>query len=445
MARKTTLFVCQECGANAPKWSGKCTECHSWGSMMEEAARPQSSERSSSVRAATTRYLHEVDGSEDITRFATGSPEADQVLGGGIVPGSVLLLAGEPGIGKSTLLLQIAANVARGGRVLYVSGEESVEQIKLRADRLGVGSEHIESVIATDVDAVAATLEQLRYDLVIVDSIQTMQTARASSNPGTVSQITTTTHILQEIAKSTGAAVLVVGHVTKEGNIAGPKILEHLVDVVLHLEGERFGGFKLLRGVKNRFGATHEVGVFEMQEHGLTAVSNPSARFLQERQPDAGSVVCAAMEGTRALLVEVQALVNASPFGYPKRTSVGFDSNRLNVLIAVLGQRAGVKLGDKDVYVNIVGGMRLEEPAADLAVAVAIASAARQRPCIDGSVVFGEVGLNGEVRSVSHVDTRLKEAKKLKFHTAIAPQSRSQSVQSVASLQEAIRSGLTSS
>lgn len=439
MAQKT-VFVCQQCGASAPKWSGKCGSCDTWGSLIEEM--PAASAATKSPAATTTTLTH-IEGGEDRRRLDAGIAEVNQVLGGGIVPGSILLLAGEPGIGKSTILLQIAAAIAAGSRVLYVSGEESLHQIKLRADRLQLKGEQLELVSATDVDSVVATMQSGGYDFVVVDSIQTMSTQRISSNPGTVSQITTSTHTLQTAAKTTGAAVLVVGHVTKEGNIAGPKILEHLVDVVLHLEGERYGGFKLLRGIKNRFGATHEVGVFEMQEHGLVAVDNPSARFLQERQPDAGSVVCATMEGTRALLVEVQALVNASPFGYPKRTSVGFDSNRLNVLIAVLGQRAGVKLGDKDVYVNVVGGMKLDEPAADLAVALAIASAARQRPLMEGTVIFGEVGLSGEVRSVSHVETRIKEAEKLGFSSALAPAAKKQSfITEVDTIKTALQRGL---
>lgn len=415
-----TVFVCQECGSSSPKWTGKCPGCGAWSSMVEESNQP-ASRTQSNAPPARPQALNEISQAQEQPRISSGFGEVDQVLGGGIVAGGLMLLAGEPGIGKSTLLLQMAAKVAEGHTVLYVSGEESLRQIKLRADRLGIGDNSLQLLAATDVDAIIATIADMAPDFVVVDSVQTISTSRITSSPGTVSQITTTAHMLQEIAKQSNTTVLVAGHVTKEGNIAGPKILEHVVDVVLHLEGERFGGLKLLRGVKNRFGSTHEVGVFQMRERGMVPISNPSASFLQERQAGSGSVVFAAMEGSRPLLVEVQALVNNSPFGYPKRTGAGFDANRLNVLIAVLGQRAGVQLGDKDVYVNIVGGMKIAEPAADLAVALAIASAARQQPVPADAVVFGEVGLSGEIRSVPNAQSRIKEAKKLKFAQAFAP------------------------
>ncbi len=409
--------------------------------MVEESSQP-AAQTKSSAKPAQPRKLDDISDTQEQPRISSGFQEVDQVLGGGIVPGGLMLLAGEPGIGKSTLLLQMAAKVADGHTVLYVSGEESLQQIKLRADRLGVQENSLQLLAATDMDEIIATIAEVKPDFVVIDSVQTMSTGRITSSPGTVSQITTTTHMLQEIAKQSQTAVLVAGHVTKEGNIAGPKILEHLVDVVLHLEGEQFGGFKLLRGVKNRFGSTHEVGVFEMRESGMVPISNPSASFLQERQAGSGSVVFAAMEGTRALLVEVQALVNNSPFGYPKRTSAGFDANRLNVLIAVLGQRAGVQLGDKDVYVNIVGGMKITEPAADLAIALAIASAARQKPVPADAVAFGEVGLSGEIRSVPNAESRIKEAKKLDFTTALAPKHESGFIKSVTTLRDAVDTGI---
>lgn len=442
MAQKT-VFVCQECGTTAPRWSGKCPGCEAWSSMIEEAT-SSGAGGNTPAAAATSRRLDEISLDQQQPRLGSGFQEVDQVLGGGIVAGGLMLLAGEPGIGKSTLLLQMAAEVGKRAHVVYVSGEESLQQIKLRADRLGLGSENVDLVATTDIDAIIATLTDTKPDFVVIDSIQTMSTGRITSSPGTVSQITTSTHMLQEVAKQNQAAVMVAGHVTKEGNIAGPKILEHLVDVVLHLEGEHHGGFKLLRGVKNRFGSTHEVGVFEMRENGMTAVDNPSASFLHERQPGSGSVVFAAMEGTRALLVEVQALVNSSPFGYPKRTSAGFDGNRLNVLIAVLERRSGIQLGDKDVYVNIVGGMKVAEPAADLAVAMAVASAAKQQPVPSDAVVFGEVGLSGEIRSVPHTDTRIKEAQKLTFKQALAPSRDSSFITPVQSMQDAVTRGLDS-
>ncbi|MEX0748682.1 MAG: DNA repair protein RadA [Candidatus Saccharimonadales bacterium] len=439
-----TIFVCQECGTTAPRWSGKCSGCGNWNTLIEEV-KSGGSRAGSSVSARATQKLADIPDTQAVGRLDTQVTELNKVFGGGIVPGSITLLAGEPGVGKSTLLLQLAANLAVNHKVLYVSGEESLQQIKLRAERLKLREVKLELLAEIDIDTIAATLKHGQYDFVVIDSVQTMQTSELSASAGTVSQITASTHRLQSVAKASQTAVLVVGHVTKEGNIAGPKILEHLVDVVLYLEGERFGSFKLLRGVKNRYGSTHEVGIFEMEEGGMVPVDNPSARFLQERAPGDGSVVLATVEGTRALLVEVQALVSTSPFGYPKRTAAGFDLNRLNLLIAVLGQRAGIKLADKDVYINIVGGMKLVEPAADLAVALAIASAAKRQPLVDGLVVFGEVGLNGEIRSVSDTAKRVKEARKLKFKSALAPSgTNAEYIEAVVTLKEAIKRGLVS-
>lgn len=361
--------------------------------------------------------------------MTTGIADLDTVLGGGILPGGVLLLAGQPGIGKSTLLLQVAHAVASEHPVLYASGEESASQVKLRASRLGADtSDDLHFVASTSADDIAATIRSDAYKLVIIDSIQTLSLEDITSAPGTVSQITNSSNVVIRAAKESGAAVILVGHVTKEGSIAGPKVLEHLVDVVLQFEGDRYGGFKIVRASKNRYGATTEAAIFEMNEAGLRIVENPSAALLAERQNADGSVVLATIEGTRPLLVEIQALVNPTSFGYPKRTASGFDLNRLNLLIAVLEKRTKLNLSDKDIYINVVGGLKISDPAADLAIVMAIASAAAGLRLDDGIVVYGEVGLGGEIRSVQSVDRRMAEAKKLGFTKAIAPkQSRANS------------------
>ena len=359
---------------------------------------------------------------DSVRRLPTGIADLDAVLGGGILPAGVMLLAGQPGIGKSTLLMQVAAHVSEQHAVLYVSGEESASQVKLRATRLGATSgDDLQFVASTSADDIAATIRSGAYRLVIVDSIQTLSLEEISSAPGTVSQITNSSNIVIRAAKASGAAVILVGHVTKEGSIAGPKVLEHLVDVVLQFEGDRYGGFKVVRAVKNRYGSTSEAAIFEMNDKGLRVVENPSAALLAERQNADGSVVLATLEGNRPILVEIQALVNSTNFGYPKRTASGFDLNRLNLLIAVLEKRTKLNLSDKDIYVNVVGGLKLADRAADLAVAMAIASAAAGRKLDDGLVVFGEVGLGGEIRSAQGTDKRLAEAKKLGFTQAIAP------------------------
>ncbi|HSX01181.1 MAG TPA: DNA repair protein RadA, partial [Candidatus Saccharimonas sp.] len=399
-----------------------CEQCGAWNSLIEEAVPAATTVgiKRRTATALTPTTLAAVEATRH-TRLATGLNEVDQVLGGGIVPGSVTLLSGDPGIGKSTLVLQLAAQVAANHPVLYVSGEESAAQIKLRADRLGVNATHLQLLTDSNVDAIAATIEQSNYHLVIIDSIQTMATEALTGSPGTVGQITASAQLLTAIAKQHSTALLIIGHVTKEGAIAGPKILEHLVDVVLYLEGERYGAFKALRGIKNRFGSTSEVGIFEMSETGLSPVANPSEALLAERQPGPGSVVFAAIEGTRPLLVEVQALVAPTAFGYPKRTAVGFDLNRLNLLIAVLSKRARLNLSSSDVYVNVVGGLRISEPAADLAIILSIASAFKDAPIPQSLVAFGEVGLSGEVRSVSQAARRVAEAKRLGYTNAIGP------------------------
>lgn len=360
----------------------------------------------------------------DQKRLQSGLKDVDGILGGGLVAGSVNLIAGQPGIGKSTLLLQLASATATKHKVLYVSGEESGHQIGLRAERLKADAKQLQLATSTSTDDIAATVASKQYELVIVDSIQTVACQAVASSAGTVSQITNSTQLILTAAKQSGTAVILVGHVTKEGSIAGPKVLEHVVDVVLQLEGDRYGGFKVLRATKNRFGPTTEAGIFEMEEAGLKPVENPSAALLAERQVSDGSVVLATLEGTRPLLVEVQALVNKTSYGYPKRAASGIDLNRVNLLVAMLERRTKLELGDKDIYVNIVGGMRVTDPGADLAVCMAIGSAAKGLQLKSNAVVFGEVGLSGEVRHVPHIDKRIAEAKKLGFTAAIGPRQR---------------------
>lgn len=364
--------------------------------------------------------------SHDQKRLQSGIADVDMVLGGGIVAGSVNLIAGQPGIGKSTLLLQMADAIAHKHKVLYVSGEESGHQIGLRAQRLGVDAELLQLATATSADDIAATVATKQYELVVVDSIQTVTVGSVASAAGTVSQITNSTQLILNAAKQSGTAVVLVGHVTKEGSIAGPKVLEHVVDVVLQLEGDRYGGFKILRAIKNRFGPTSEAGIFEMVGEGLKPVLNPSEALLAERQVSDGSVVLATMEGTRPLLVEVQALVNKTSYGYPKRAASGIDLNRVNLLVAMLERRTKLRLGEQDIYVNIVGGMKITEPAADLAVCLAIGSAAKGLQLKSNAVVFGEVGLSGEVRHVPYMEKRLAEAKKMGFDAAIGPRQKSE-------------------
>ncbi len=426
MAKVRSQFVCQHCGASYPKWTGKCENCGEWNSLVEQA--PQATGASVVARAAqggkilSPQSMRSISAEESVKRLSTDIKDLDAVLGGGILPAGVLLLAGQPGIGKSTLLLQIAASIAARESVLYASGEESAGQVKLRASRLGAeAGDDLHFIASTSADDIAATIRSGKYKLVIIDSIQTLSLEEITSAPGTVSQITNSANVIIRAAKASNAAVILVGHVTKEGAIAGPKVLEHLVDVVLQFEGDRYGGFKVVRAIKNRYGSTSEAAIFEMNEKGLSIVENPSAALLAERQNADGSVVLATLEGNRPILVEIQALVNPTNFGYPKRTASGFDLNRLNLLIAVLEKRTKLNLSDKDIYINVVGGLKLADPAADLAVAMAIASAAAGRKLDDGLVVFGEVGLGGEIRSVQYSDKRIAEAKKLGFTKAIAP------------------------
>lgn len=426
MVKVKSLFVCQNCGTSYPKWQGRCDNCGEWNTLVEQpvatVGKSAVARSAGSGRVLAPQTIGSISAETALKRMSTGFGDLDTVLGGGILPGGVILMAGQPGIGKSTLLLQVASEVGKLHPVLYASGEESASQVKLRAERLGASTqEALHFVASTSADDIAATIRSGAYSLVIIDSIQTLGLADITSAPGTVSQITNSSNAIIRAAKDTSAAVILVGHVTKEGSIAGPKVLEHLVDVVLQFEGDRYGGFKVVRAAKNRFGSTSEAAILEMYEGGLRLVENPSAALLAERQSADGSVVMATIEGNRPLLVEIQALVNPTSFGYPKRTASGFDLNRLNLLIAVLERRTKLNLSDKDIYINVVGGLKLSDPAADLAICMAIASAAAGRKLGDGLVVFGEVGLGGEIRSARSTDRRVAEAKKLGFTRAIGP------------------------
>ena len=420
MAKRLGIrYVCSSCGAISTTWIGRCRVCGHWNTLQEQVEVSTSTAGASGARLKVETITQAA--AAKTKRISTKINDVDDVLGGGLVAGSVNLLAGEPGMGKSTLLLQIANNIAANHNVLYISGEESGQQIALRAERLGVKSKSLQLGISTVANDIATTIASGDFDVVVIDSIQSIAVNEIASAAGNISQVTNSTQLLSAAAKSTNTALVLVGHVTKEGSIAGPKVLEHIVDVVLQLEGDRYGGFKILRAVKNRYGATTEAGIFEMADKGMQAVDNPSAALLAERQVSDGSVVHATMEGSRPLLVEVQALVNPTSYGYPKRTASGMDLNRVNLLIAMLERRTKLKLADRDIYVNIVGGIRLTEPAADLAVCMAIASAAKGMQLKKNAVVFGEVGLSGEVRHVPFLEKRLAEAKKLGFEAAIGP------------------------
>ena len=407
---------------------GQCTNCGAWNSLLEQAPEPSSASAKSAIAKGQVSgkkldyvKLKTIIPSDAKARLLTDFPDLNNVLGGGILMGSVSLLAGQPGMGKSTILMQICAKIARSHDVLYVSGEESAGQVKLRAERLGADSDRLNFAASTSANDIAKTIETGNFDLVIVDSIQTLAMDEISSAPGTVSQVTNCGNLIIRAAKSTDTAVIIVGHVTKDGTLAGPKVLEHLVDVVLNFEGDRYGGFKTLRAVKNRFGSTNEVAIFEMVSSGLREVQNPSAALLAERTNTDGSIILATLEGNRPLLVEIQALATQSNFGYPKRTTSGFDLNRLNLLVAVLERRTKLRLSDKDIFINVVGGIKLNDSAADLAICMAIASAVAGRKLGEECVVFGEVGLGGEIRSAFRSDQRIAEAKKLGFRHAIAP------------------------
>ncbi len=428
MVKARSKFVCQNCGASYAKWAGRCENCGEWNTLVEQAASVDTEAKTAIARGSISGKkldavsINTIEPSDAGSRLADGFSDLDLVLGGGILLGGVALLAGQPGMGKSTILMQICASISNSGRrVLYVSGEESAGQVKMRAARLGAGSENLHFASSASANDIAKTIESAEYDLVIVDSIQTLSMAEISSAPGTVSQVSNCGNLIIRAAKATNTAVIIVGHVTKDGTLAGPKVLEHLVDVVLNFEGDRYGGFKTIRAVKNRYGSTTEMAIFEMAQQGLVEVKNPSEALLSERQNTDGSIIMATIEGARPLLVEIQALVNPTNFGYPKRTASGFDLNRLNLLVAVLEKRTKLSLQDKDIFINVVGGIKLNDAAADLAICMAIASAAAGRKLDDKLVVFGEIGLGGEIRSVIAADRRIAEAKKLGFKNAIGP------------------------
>lgn len=420
MAKATSVFVCQECGAKSSKWAGRCLQCGTWESIVEEVLPASSSGRKNLGSGAKPTKLSDVEDLR-VARFSSGVKELDLVLGGGVVPGSLMLLSGDPGVGKSTLVLQVASVIAAKGKVLYVSGEESARQIKMRADRLGVGAVDLELLATTSVDEAAALIDSGEYQLVIIDSIQTLVASDSSAAAGAPSQITLVANMIMQSAKTTHTACVIIGHVTKEGTLAGPKLLEHLVDVVLSMEGDQYGTLRVVKASKNRFGATSDVALLEMGESGFKEVANPSEILLAERRDLPGSAVFVALEGTRPLMVEVQALVSPSVLSYPKRAAVGLDQNRLGLLAAVLTKRAGIPLSDQDIYASIIGGLKITEPAVDLALILAIASA-YYGTVIPGSLAsFGEVGLAGEIRSVNLMQARAKEASRLGFNHILAP------------------------
>lgn len=421
MATKTkTVFVCQECGAQSLRWQGRCTECNKWNTLVEEVEfkEPKLKERASYEEEP--RSIFDINADEG-SRIKTKIEELDRILGGGIVPGSVILVGGEPGIGKSTLLLQMSDSLSeQGGVVLYVSGEESVKQTKLRANRIGASSRSLYIVSQTNLDLVKEYIKKLSPSVVVIDSIQVLYTSELESAAGSVSQVRNVASELVFIAKSTGISIFLVGHVTKDGTLAGPRVLEHIVDTVLYFEGERFTTFRILRAVKNRFGSTNEIGVFQMGSTGLEQVANPSELLLAERPRNAsGSIVVSAMEGTRPLLVEVQALVSRSGLALPRRRASGIDANRLMLLAAVLEKKVGLNLANQDIFVNVAGGITLKEPASDLGIAIAVASSLKEKPTRPEDIAIGEVGLAGEVRTVSQIGLRVSEAERMGFKRAI--------------------------
>ena len=427
---KKSVFFCQSCGHEESKWLGQCPACGEWNTFVEEridtgitkgttaAARAVRE----SVRGAAVVSLTDVKA-DDEARSRTGIGELDRVLGGGIVPGSLVLVGGDPGIGKSTLLLQVCRQMAEMKKILYISGEESQTQIKLRANRMGKFSPNLLLLCETNLEIIRGVIEKEKPELVIIDSIHTMYSEEVASAPGSVSQVRESTNVFMQLAKGMCISIFIVGHVTKEGTVAGPRVLEHMVDTVLYFEGDRHASYRILRAVKNRFGSTNEIGVFEMRQDGLAEVENPSEYMLSGRPENAsGSVVACSMEGTRPILLEIQALVCRSNFGMPRRTAAGTDYNRVNLLMAVLEKRLGMALSNCDAYINIAGGIRMNEPAIDLGIVLAIASSFRNRPIDEKTIVFGEVGLSGEVRAVSMPEQRVAEAKKLGFETCILPE-----------------------
>ncbi len=429
------IFVCQGCGHQAPKWMGRCPECGQWNSYIEEISE-------SGDRGAVSSNVGRPQVIEDISinneqRLKTGIIEFDRALGGGLIPGSIILLGGEPGIGKSTLILQVAGGISdQGLKSLYLSGEESPQQIKLRARRLSIHSKNLFVITGNCIEDLFEQITELNPDLLVVDSIQTIYTNALPSTPGSVGQLREVSARFLKFAKETNTPVFLVGHVTKDGVIAGPKLLEHLVDTVLYFEGDSSHVFRIVRAVKNRYGSTNEIGIFEMKEEGLKEVGNPSRIFLEERQERAaGSVVIPCLEGTRPILVEIQALVGASPFGVPRRTAIGVDHNRVSLLVAVLGKRVGIEMGDQDIFVNVAGGLKVDEPAADLGIVSAMISSFLDKPVVPDTVVFGEVGLAGEIRGVSQPELRINEAKKLGFTRCLLSKSNKENCVSISHME----------
>lgn len=436
---KTNVFFCQECGYESAKWMGQCPGCRAWNSFVEEPVVKASSGKASmrvSGNAAKPVTLEEIETSET-ERISSGMAELDRVLGGGIVPGSLVLVGGDPGIGKSTILLQVCKNLAAAGvSTLYVSGEESLKQIKMRAARIGTFTNDVRFMCETSLTEIENTITKENPKVAVIDSIQTMCNEEISSAPGSVSQVRESTSVLMQLAKKQGVMIFIVGHVTKEGTVAGPRVLEHMVDTVLYFEGDRHAAYRILRGVKNRFGSTNEIGVFEMREDGLAEVANPSEYMLSGRPENAsGSVVACSMEGTRPILVEIQSLVCRTSFGIPRRTAAGTDFNRVNLLLAVLEKRLNMPLSSCDAYINIAGGIRMNEPAIDLAMVLAIISSYQDKPIDEKTIVFGEVGLSGEVRAVSMARQRVMEAKKLGFRRVILPKVSADSMEAVDGIQ----------
>ena len=436
MASPKRTFVCSECGYELPKWAGQCPSCKNWNTIEEitPAAVP-SKAAGTPAKAGRALSLSEISG-EDDPRYSSGIGELDRVLGGGVVKGSLTLIAGEPGVGKSTLLLQICNTVAKRCRTLYISGEESARQLKLRAERLAVDATELYFLAETDIDVIKATIMEGNYDLVIIDSIQTISRPSGSSAPGSVTQVRDCTMVLLSVAKSLNVPVMIVGHVNKEGAIAGPKVLEHMVDCVLYFEGERNGPYRILRAAKNRFGSTNEIGVFEMGQLGLIEIPNPSKSLLSGRpQSVPGSCITCVMEGSRPILAEVQALVAPTVFGFPRRTSAGIDYNRATILLSVLEKRGGLKLANSDAYINVIGGLHIEETAVNLAVILAVASAYRDIPLPDDLIAFGEVGLTGEIRAVASCEQRLSEAARMGIQHAIIPYSNKEKLHEIPGIQ----------
>lgn len=432
MAKTKSVFVCQECGSRTAKWVGQCRGCGAWNTIVEELEAPKKANSRAGFGALTaSKPTRLVDIDDDsVARSGTGIGELDRVLGGGLVPGSLVLVGGDPGIGKSTLLLQASARLAGHGRkVLYVTGEESPQQTRMRFNRIGAQSESLWLVAETRFEQIQAHVDQIKPDILVVDSIQTLHTDMVQSAPGSVTQLREVTGKLLGVAKGKGIATFLVGHVTKDGSIAGPRVLEHMVDTVLYFEGQTGNPFRVLRAVKNRFGSTNEIGTFEMRSDGLAEVTNPSALFLAERATgEAGSVVVAGFEGTRPLLVEVQALVSTSPYGNPRRTCIGADPGRVALLLAVLEKKSGLQVGGCDVFVNVAGGLRMDEPAVDLAIVAALASSHTNKPMDPNTVFFGEVGLGGEIRAVAGPDARASEAARMGFTRVIVPKSNAERV-----------------